>query len=111
MPNLSNAETREPIERREIFTTNAATIFPRKTSNLYIVYSWGTHFPMWVYDGDLNQWFGNSDRYSRSTSKHQSLSRPNAQIDMCDTATLQQIIAWDSYTEYAAYRVQREVAA
>lgn len=42
----------------------------------YIVYSYGYHFPMWVYESATGQWYGNKDKYSRSTSKHQTMSRP-----------------------------------
>lgn len=111
MPRLANNELRGPIKRREMFKTNSGSVFPRREGNLYVVYSYDTHFPMWVYDGHLNQWFGNSDRYSRTTSKQHSQTRPDVAMDMCDTRTLRQIIAWDGYAQYTAKRILREEAA
>ena len=107
MVRLANTELRGPIKRREMFQTNSGSVFPRRTGSLYVVYSYGTHFPMWVYDGRIAQWFGNSDRYSVTTSKHQTQTRPNVTMTMCDTRTLKQIIAWGGYTEYSAARVGR----
>jgi hypothetical protein len=42
----------------------------------YAVYSYGKHFPMYVYDAISHAWFGNYDKYSSSTSKHMSQCRP-----------------------------------
>ncbi len=107
MTRLANTELRGPIKRREMFKTNSGSVFPRRKGNLYVVYSYGAHFPMWVYDGAIDQWFGNADKYSRTTSKHQSQTRPNVDMTMTDTRTSLQIIAWGGYTEYCAARVGR----
>ena len=107
MVRLANTELRGPIKRREMFQTNSGSVFPQIEGGLYVVYSYGTHFPMWVYDGHLNLWFGNSDKYSRTTSKHQSQTRPDVTMTMCDTRTLKQIIAWGGFAEYTAARVGR----
>ena len=48
--------------------------------NLYIVYSYGYHFPMYIYDRQAGIWVGSNDKYSSSTSKHQSQCRPSAEI-------------------------------
>ena len=107
MARLANNELRGPIKRREMFQTNSGSVFPLRTGSLYVVYSYGEHFPMWVYDGHLNLWFGNSDRYSVTTSKHQTQTRPDVTMTMCDTRTLKQIIAWGGYTDYTAAIVGR----
>lgn len=50
-------------------------------SKQYVVYSYGIHFPMYVFaplpDGSgAYCWYGNSDKYSPTTSRHQSACRP-----------------------------------
>lgn len=108
MARLANTELRGPIERREMFQTNSGSVFPcRAGQKLYIVYSYGHHFPMWVYDAEIDQWFGNADKYSRTTSTHQSQTRPNVDMTMCTTHTLRQIIMWGGYAGYCAERVGR----
>lgn len=42
----------------------------------YVVYSYGTHFPMYIYDKTTGQWYGNSDKYSPTTTRHQSAACP-----------------------------------
>jgi hypothetical protein len=114
MPRLANAETRGPISRREMFKTNSGAVYPRREGKdgvLYVVYSYGDHFPMWVYDGHINQWFGNQDRASRTTSKQQSQTRPDVEMTMCDTTKMHKIIWWGGYTQYTAKRITREETA
>jgi hypothetical protein len=42
----------------------------------YVVFSYGAHYPMWIYAKATDQWFCNEDRYSSTTSKQQSQSAP-----------------------------------
>ena len=45
-----------------------------KKEGCYVVYSYGYHFPMYVYK--RGEWYENSDKYSVSTSKQQTQLRP-----------------------------------
>ena len=50
------------------------TFAEKRPNNLYVVFSYGYHWPMFICkDG---QWYENSGRYSVSTSKHHSQARP-----------------------------------
>lgn len=44
----------------------------------YVVYSFGKHFPMYIclHLGGQDIWFANEDKYSRTTTRHQSQARP-----------------------------------
>lgn len=55
----------------------------------YVVYSYGTHFPMYIFDYNTEQWFGNNDKYSPSTSRHQSACRPPNVHHWHHTGTMQ----------------------
>ena len=48
--------------------------------SLYVIYSYGSHFPMYVWDNVEKKWIGNKDKYSQSTTRHQSLGRPSGEI-------------------------------
>lgn len=48
-----------------------------KSDSLYVVYSYGHHFPMYIYDKEVGQWFANKDKYSPSTTRQQSQARPH----------------------------------
>lgn len=47
----------------------------------YAVFSYGDHFPMYVWegmaDGSMGAWFRNTDRWGRTTSKHQGQAYPH----------------------------------
>ena len=47
---------------------------------LYVVYSYGFHFPMYIYDRQAGIWIGSKDKHSVSTTRHQSHCRPSAEI-------------------------------
>lgn len=93
MSKTTNAQARSLVLRKEEFKTGNGTIIGSHdiAANTYVVYSYGTHFPMYVYDYTTEQWFGNSDRYSRTTSKHQSTCRPPDVAEWYPTHTMQQI--------------------
>lgn len=58
----------------------------------YVVYSYGVHFPM--YAKLRGAWYANKDKYSVSTSRHQSQYRPSGIIvDNLSTTGLMQKIA------------------
>jgi hypothetical protein len=60
---------------------------------IYVVYSYGSHFPMYVYDDQENKWIGNKDKYSQSTTRHQSLLRPSGvEIMWLNTNDMQGVI-------------------
>lgn len=49
-------------------------------TNRYVVYSYGTHWPLAVYEYFRDEpnkgvWYLNEDRYSRTTSRHANLTR------------------------------------
>lgn len=57
----------------------------------YVVYSYGTHFPMYIFDAVTEQWFGNLDKYSSTTSRHQSACHPPNVHVWYDTGMMQKI--------------------
>lgn len=96
----------------DTYTTNRE---PFKGSNtwgewikdLYVVYSYGRHFPMYVWDEQLGMWFGNADKYSRSTTRQQSQLRPNTdRIEYMDTDKLRELVSTGSVAEWTIHKAQ-----
>lgn len=58
---------------------------------LYVVYSYGSHFP--IYAKIKGKWYGNKDKYSVSTSKHQSQACPFGDIKYVSLEGLRELIA------------------
>jgi hypothetical protein len=44
---------------------------------LYVVYSYGEHWPLFIYDLRDARWFGNESTYGATTSKHKTLCQPH----------------------------------
>lgn len=106
---IANRDMGEYVSARKPFVNNNDSAYARREGNLYVAYSWGNHFPMYIYDSIANMWFGNSDKYSRSTSKHQTYARPSSDdITWSDTDYLKSILLMGGYVQEAAARVQGE---
>lgn len=81
MAKPKNRDVREYVQNRREFTTKNGTMFARwERDDTYIVYSYGHHFPMYIYDKALDLWFGNDDMYSVTTGKHKNQARPDGDI-------------------------------
>ena len=80
---VANKDASEYVNKCEIFEgSNTFSEFKvQYDDKLYVVFSYGYHFPMYMYDYQAKTWIGNEDRFSMSTSKHQSLCRPSEPIE------------------------------
>jgi hypothetical protein len=99
MAKIPNRDARLHVEQRKPFEgsnirgkwlcpTNAEDV---ERDGIYVVYSYGEHFPMYIYAE--NTWFENEDKVSRTTSKHQSQCRPTERTILLSTAWMKQLVA------------------
>ena len=75
MTKTSNGKIRRAnlVANKVEFTAN--NIFSRKGSeNWYTVFSYGSHWPLFHWDG--KQWYANITRYGVTTSKHFGQAHP-----------------------------------
>jgi hypothetical protein len=74
----------------------------------YVVYSYGTHWPLFVYVPSVNTWFENREKYGPTTSKHRTQTHPH-----CDTVPLSlehiKLLASLGYSSMAYERVSGNV--
>jgi len=87
---IPNNKARAYVQRKEHFdgvhiyarwsTKESDSKGGRSKQTIYTVYSYGHHFPMFVYDADTNVWVENSTKYSATTSKQRTQLHP-----LCDT--------------------------
>lgn len=75
-------------------------------TKLYVVYSYGHHFPMYVYDDNEDTWVGNKDKYSRSTTRHQSQLRPSEVSIWYNTDELKEVIYHGGLVGYTINKAQ-----
>ena len=90
MLRTSNNKCSELVNNKIEFKANNIFSEHIKKDKLYIVYSYGFHFPMYI--KYKNTWFENSDKYSVTTSKQQNQARPNAKTKLLNTNEMKQLI-------------------
>lgn len=80
VPKVANGKCREYVRNRKEFTGNnlfaRVRHVPLTDESLYVVYSYGEHYPLFIYHYATDTWFENEDRYSVTTSKHRSQAHP-----------------------------------
>jgi len=92
---VSNNKVRGLVNSKEIFKNSKGSIFSENRhgvdgKEIYVVYSYGYHFPMYIYKNGM--WFGNKDKYSQTTSCHQSKAMPSGEIEYLSTSELKDMI-------------------
>ena len=90
MIRTSNIKCSELVNNKKVFKANNIFSEHIKKDKLYIVYSYGYHFPMYI--KYKNTWYENSDKYSVTTSKQQSQARPNAKTKLLSTDKMKELI-------------------
>ena len=90
MIRTSNIKCSEYVNNKIEFKSNNIFSEHIKKDKLYIVYSYGHHFPMYI--KYKNTWYENSDKFSVSTSKQQNQARPNAKTKLLSTNKMKELI-------------------
>lgn len=76
MKRTTNAKARDFVQNLKPF--KGSNTFAFWTDDRYIVYSYGEHWPLFIYE--YGKWYENADKFSRSTSKQHSQLHP-----LCET--------------------------
>ena len=90
MIKTSNIACSELVDKKVVFKANNIFSEHIEEDKLYIVYSYGYHFPMYI--KYKNTWYENSDKYSVTTSKHTNQARPNKSTKLLNTNEMQRLI-------------------
>lgn len=71
----------------------------------YVVYSYGDHWPLHIWDDASQCWYSNADKYGPTTSKHYTQTHPR-----CDTTPLPRaamlVLARHGYAGLAQLRLE-----
>jgi hypothetical protein len=109
---VNNKDMGRMVTWREPFKNNNDTCYGQWRGNLYIVWSYGPHFPIYVWDEEACRWYGNSGKYSSTTSRHQSNARPNplhGEIIWVETEQLLSVINSGGTAGFVAHRMSRDL--
>ena len=74
----TNRDCRRYVRNCVAFDNSNGQLYARRTAyGLYVVYSYGPHWPLFIYCPETEQWFENEDKYSMTTSHHRSYAHPH----------------------------------
>lgn len=90
IPRVANRDARAYVQQRKPF--QGSNTFGTYIDGRYVVYSCGAHFPMFVHDD--GRWFANSDRYSRTTSRHRAQLHPLTDCTLLPLDGIHDIVAY-----------------
>lgn len=84
MLKVTNSNVRSAVQSLQEFKNSTGTLFSKwETPLLYVVYSYGSHFPLFLceHSGGAGRaaWAVNTDKYSVTTSKHFSQAHPQCE--------------------------------
>lgn len=84
---ISNSRVAYFVRHHRPFSTHTGSMYAQIVGDHYIVYSYGPHWPLAVWNG--RYWMVNTEKYSRTTSFQSGICR-TACINWigCDTATI-----------------------
>lgn len=91
---VTGREARAKVQAAEAFRTSNGQLYGEWVSpNTYVVYSYGEHWPLFVWDAATTRWLENEDRLSQTTSKHRSQAHPHVPTELHSRDWLRQFIA------------------
>lgn len=75
---INGRHSRGYVQRTEPFKNSNGQLYADWISNdRYCVYSYGPHWPLFIYVPEVDTWFENEDRHSTTTYKHRTYAHPH----------------------------------
>jgi hypothetical protein len=77
------------VQRKEAFKNSNGQLYanwigePESNTGRYTVYSYGSHWPLFIYVSKVDTWFENKEKFGPTTSKHRTFTHPH-----CETVLL-----------------------
>ena len=77
MSNAGGTRRNEQVKKLQTFADTNKYAVNLAGGQLYVVYSYGPHYPLLVHDREERRWYVNTDRFSVTTSKHKTQCIPH----------------------------------
>mgnify|MGYP006445013417 CR=1 FL=1 len=82
---IANADARSAVQYlKEFQGSNTEGVWNSPLTDddtmQYVVYSYGTHWPMFIYEN--GRWYENGGKYSKTTSKHHNQLHPHTETEI-----------------------------
>lgn len=114
-PRINGRQCRSHVQGRKPFRNSNGQLYAHWTAAgvpyadtpvgmRYVVYSYGEHWPLHIWDDASQRWYSNADKYGTTTSRHHTQSHP-----LCDTTPLplmaMRLLAREGYPALVAARL------
>lgn len=98
----TNAKCRAYVRSCTPFTNSNDQLFGRwETPHLYVVYSYGSHWPLFMYNAATCLWYENEDKYSVTTSRHHGYAHPHFPTETRSCGWLRSFIMSERFAKAA----------
>lgn len=77
---IANHQARAHVQELKPFVANNIFAEFRRDENgndKYVVFSYGQHWPLFIFDYQTDEWYENKSKYGVTTSKHHSQTHPH----------------------------------
>jgi hypothetical protein len=91
VPRTSNADSKAFTENHLPFVANNLEGKTLENGD-YVVLSYG-YYPIWFWHKRTNKWYGNKDKFSVTTAKHISQSRPTYEAEMLSRGEMDNLMS------------------
>lgn len=91
---VTRQQARPYVQKKHPFRTSNGQLYALwPTPNIYVVYSYGEHWPLFVWDAAASRWLENEDRHSSTTTtRHRSYAHPHTATQLRSRVWLRQFI-------------------
>lgn len=91
-PRINGRTCRPYVQARKAFKNSNGQLYAvNHTPLLYVVYSYGDHWPLFVWDGF--DWYQNEEKFSNTTTRHRSHAHPYEETELRSCRWLKTFIA------------------
>jgi hypothetical protein len=112
-PRINGRKCRSFVQERKAFQNSNGQLYGKwETPDLYVVYSYGEHWPLFMWAGRTDTWYQNADKFSPTTSRHSSYAHPHEETELVGCYRMKQIIdAYRSAHRHEVLAVRQEALA
>lgn len=82
-----------PLVRDRIpFNNSSGSLWGTTMNGMYVVFSYRTSWPLFVYEPKTERWYANEDKYSVTSSNHFSCAHPHCETYPLSVTALRELI-------------------
>lgn len=91
MYRINNSNAQKYVRMKALF--RGSNLFSDRVAGLYVVYSYGRHWPLYVYDKESDTWYENMDVRSGTTRRHKTQAHPGCPTVLMDCQEILEFVS------------------